>query len=365
MAGPLRIGGAPAVTLTARDLPAHGPAFTEAVVLPGRGMMLLQARLRLPSGEIVDALHAPSAEAAARALSGGPDDFAGNQAFAFGGAILAPYANRIRGRAVPGAREIETVVGGQVVRLPRNWGGKAPGAEQYAMHGLILDAAVPFESPSPALLRGRLEAGDFGGHWPSRCQLDFEWRLEAGALVLAVTARNTGDAVLPLGLGWHPYFALPSGDRAQARLRLPAAARTEVNDYDEVLPTGRRLPVAGTPYDFNAPSGAALGDLYLDDCFTGLVREDGEAACEILDPAAGLGLRIATASPEVKACQVYAPPDQPFVVVEPQYNLADPFGAEWPAGADTGMAQLPPGGRLTYEVTVTAFTLGTGGSPEG
>jgi galactose mutarotase-like enzyme len=349
----VRIGGDPVVTLRAQDAPAEEPAFLEAEILPGRGMMLLQAKLRLPSGEVVDAIHAPSAAQAARELDGGPEDFAGNRSFAFGGAILAPFANRIRGRALAGAREIESSVAGKLVRLPRNWGGKAAGAEQYAMHGLILDARVAFAQPAPERATGALAAGDFGGRWPGDLRLDFEWRLEAGALVLRVEAENQGGVAVPVGLGWHPYFALPSRDRRQARLRLPAAARVEVNNYDEVLPTGRLLPISGTPYDFRG--GAPLGDLYLDDCFTDLEREDGSAVLEIADPATRLGLRVTSPSPQVKAFQVYAPPDQGFVVPEPQFNLADPFGDEWPGGQDTGMALVAPGASVAYEARVTPF----------
>ena len=49
MGAGLLIGGAPPLVLRADGGPAAGPTFVEAVVLPGRGMMLLQARLRLPS----------------------------------------------------------------------------------------------------------------------------------------------------------------------------------------------------------------------------------------------------------------------------------------------------------------------------
>jgi len=45
------------------------------------------------------------------------------------------------------------------------------------------------------------------------------------------------------------------------------------------------------------------------------------------------------------------------VAIEPQFNLADPYGAEW-RGRDTGMAAIPPGGSVTYEARVTAFTPG-------
>jgi galactose mutarotase-like enzyme len=358
MTAPVTIGGRPIVTLSAEHAPASGPAILQAEVLPGRGMMLLQARVRLASGKLVDALHAPQPAEAAKALDGGPDDFNGDKSFSFGGAVLAPYANRIRGRPLSEAREIETQVAGRTVRLPRNWGGKAKGAEQYAMHGLILDAEVPFRQPAPDRVAGRLDAGDFGGRWPGRLAFEFEWRLAGGGLELSVTARNTGDEPAPLGLGWHPYFALPSGDRRQARLRLAAGARAEVNDYDEVLPTGRLLPVAGSAYDFSGPDGAALGETYLDDCFTDLPRPHGRISVDVIDPAADYALQIVSHCPQVKAVQVYAPPDQAFVVVEPQFNLADPFGREWPPGVDTGMARLQPGESLTYDVRVDASAVG-------
>lgn len=355
MSVPLTIGGAPVLALQARDLPAKGPAFTSAEVLPGRGFMLLRAKLRLSSGEIVDGVAGPAPAEAARILDDGPDDFAGNRAFSIGGALLAPYANRVRGREVAGVREIAAQVDGRTVQLPRNWGGKAPGAAQYAMHGLILDTPVAWEQPSADRAVGRLDAGDFGGRWLSRTLMDFEWRLQGGALVLAVTAHNVGAEPLPLGLGWHPYFSIPSGQRAKARLRLPAAWRVEVDDYDQVLPTGRLLPTAGSAHDFNAIEGRALGDQGLDDCFTGLARDSGQALVELRDPAAGLGLRITSPTPQVKAVQVYAPPDQALVAIEPQFNLADPYGDVWPSGTDTGMARLPPGASLTYEVHVAPF----------
>lgn len=354
----LTIGGAPVVTITDSDPLAEGPTILSADILPGRGMMLLQARARLASGDVTDLLFAPPAEQASAELNGGPDDFAGNKAFAYGGAILVPFANRIRGRALDGSREIEAEVGGKRVRLPRNWGGRAEGAEQYAMHGLILDRSVPFEQPGPDRLQGRLAAGDFDGRWPGQTELSFEWRLAAGELTLRIEARNRGDAPLPMGIGWHPYFALPSGQRAQGRMRLAAARRTEVADYDAVLPTGRLLANAGSDYDFSAPDGAALGDLYLDDCFVDLQRERGEVVVEVLDPAADLAVRVASPSPAVQAVQVYAPPDKAFVVVEPQFNVADPFGKAWSKEFDTGMARIAPGEAVAYEARVSVSTVG-------
>ena len=84
----------------------------------------------------------------------------------------------------------------------------------------------------------------------------------------AVTAKNVGHAPLPIGIGWHPYFILPSGDRCQVRLHLPSETRAVMNNYDDSFMTGERVPVKGTPYDFSAPGGRPLGTQYLDDNFS-------------------------------------------------------------------------------------------------
>jgi aldose 1-epimerase len=63
-------------------------------------MMLLQASGRIPDLGEVDLIHAPPLrDAAAQLDARGPDDFAGNLTFRFGGGILLPYANRIRGES--------------------------------------------------------------------------------------------------------------------------------------------------------------------------------------------------------------------------------------------------------------------------
>ena len=81
----------------------------------------------------------------------------------------------------------------------------------------------------------------------------------------------------------------------------------------------------------------------------------GEVVAEVIDPAASYGLRVVAASPPVRAIQVYAPPDKAFIVVEPQLNRADPFGPEWGAGAETGMAMLEPGESVVYSARLELF----------
>ena len=339
---------------------AEGPRFTSAQLLPGRAMMVWQLRAVLPGLGEVELLHAPPLEQAQTVLGAGPGDRVGNNSFKFGGAFLLPFANRIRGRFSAADRGLDTTIAGQPRRLFANGGGQAPGAEQYAIHGLVLNRAVDELEHLPGAdsdgARAVIQAGDFGGCWPSDTRIELELRLHAGAFEVCITATNAGREAVPMGIGWHPYFALPSGAREQARLHLPARTRMEVNDYDEVLPTGRLLPVAGTPYDFSAPGGAPLGGLYLDDCFVDLEKTPGgETVVELTDPRADYGLRIVSSSPQISAVQTFAPPDRAFVVLEPQFNWADPFGPLWNEPRGKGMVWLAPGASVAYQVQLRLF----------
>jgi aldose 1-epimerase len=361
-ASPLLIGGEPAVTLV-RPKPADPskPGFLEATVLPGNGMNLLQVKAYLRGKGDIDLLSAPNLPDAKNLLENQNDVF-GNKSFSMGGAILLPYPNRIRGKLSPDGKTLETTIDGKTMSLPANWKGKKPGAEVHAMHGLILSAHFqdvmahngPVESSVSAFLRG----GNFDGHWPSKTDVGVRMILRSDALDVIVTAKNVGNERLPMAVSFHPYFSFPSGQRAQARLHLPAGMRTVVNNYDDVFPTGKVVPVKGTPYDFTAPSGAALGPaLYLDDCFTDLKRNAASnAVIEIIDRAAHYGLRLIAMSPQIKAIQVYAPPDKNYVVVEPQFNLADPFNTKIWGKRNTGMVFLQPGQSVSWHVRMELFT---------
>lgn len=331
------------------------PQFLEATILPGLGMNLLQVKAYIPGLGDVDLISAPSLPEAKRILED-PADFFGNRSFSIGSAFLLPYPNRIRGKLSPDGKAIETMISGKKMCLPANWRGKNPGAEIHAMHGLIL--ASRFENvkhhngATASTIVASLRGGSFGGHWPSETDVNIRIILKNHALGLSVTAKNAGNEMLPMGIGFHPYFRFPSGERPQARLRLRARLRAVVNNYDDVLPTGELVPVKGTAYDFAAPGGVALGSsLFMDDCFTDLQRDNkGHAVVEIIDPAAQYGLRIAALSTEIKAIQVYAPQDKQFIAVEPQFNLADPFNMKIWGKRNTGMLSLRPGQSVKWRV---------------
>ena len=200
-----------------------------------------------------------------------------------------------------------------------------------------------------------LQAGDFSGHWLGKTDLTIDASLTEGTFSLRVTAKNLSDEEIPLGIGWHPYFVIPSGDRTQARIIIPAKQRLLIDNYDNVFPTGKTERVDGTAYDVGVSSGLRLGKQYLDDAFVDLSKDDqGRLAIQLIDQAARYGLRVMGLSKEINAVQVYSPADKAFVAIEPQFNYADPFNPVW-KGKDTGMVTLKPGQSVTYAVELKLF----------
>jgi aldose 1-epimerase len=355
-----QIGGQDVVKLT-RSASANGasPEFTSVTVLPGRGMNVFQITANVPGKGEIPVLASPSLTDAAAKLNGGPDDQNGNASFSFGGAFLVPYPNRIIGKLSPDGSTVTTEWHGKTITLPANWHNSAdPTKEKHAMHGLILASqAEDVQTQSSAdgqTVTGTIHAGDFGGHWLSKTDLNFTIALSGKAVDATITAKNVGTEDEPLAIGWHPYFAIPSGDRTQARLHVPGDQLAVVNNYDDVFPTGKLIPVKGTKWDFNAPDGKALGDVYLDDNWSKLKRTDGAVAVSLSDPASNYGVRVLGLSPEIKTVQVYAPPAKQFAAIEEQFNFADPFGKEW-HGMDTGMITLKPGQSVTWHVRLELF----------
>jgi len=356
----VQIGGADVVMLK-RAATSGGtkPEFLSATILPGRGMNLFQITANIPGKGVISVLASPSLDEAAKKLTGEGDDKYGNASFGFGGAFLVPYPNRIRGKLSADGESITTEWNGKPITLPANFSGKKPGAEKHSIHGLILTSKAENvqvqDTPDGQTVTGIIHAGNFGGHWPSQTDLNFAIVLKGDTIDASITAKNTGNEAEPISIGWHPYFALPSHEREQVLLHVPAENYAQVNNYDDVFPTGRLLPVKDTEYDFALPGGVPLGSMFLDDNFSHLKRTNGDVVVSIIDPAANYGLHINGLSPEIKTVQVYAPPEKEFIAVEEQFNFGDPWGKEW-HGMDTGMVTLKPDQAVTWKCQLQLFT---------
>lgn len=351
------IGGQKLITLRRAALSTTRPEFTSVTITPGRGMEILYITANFPGKGEVNVLASPDLTTIKHMLDV-DDNAAGDLGHRFGAAFLVPYPNRIRGKLSADGKNITTTWQGHTLSLPANGGGKVPGAERCAMHGLILKSGTDdlrqTTSPGGEQVTGVIHAGSFGGHWLSKTDLVVTITLTAAAVDASIVAHNVGGQAEPISIGWHPYFNLPSGDRTQVRLHVPGAYVTQVNNYTDVFPTGKLLPVDGTPYDLRAPEGKPLGKQAYDDNWSHLAWKNGAATATVVDPAAHYGIEVQGLSPEIRTIQAYAPPTANFVAVEHQFNFNDPLGSEW-GTMDTGMATLKPGQSTRWHMRLRVF----------
>lgn len=352
-----RPGGQDAIELTRSRLMGNSiPEFLSVTVLPGRGMNILQIGAYIPGMGEVNLLASPPIGDAAAAMTGKGEDTAGQASLAMGGALEVPWAGRIWGAPAQTGDLTSALWRGHTMTLPNVAGAEPRG-------GLMLaEAADSVETtalPDGGQAQAVYHAGNFAAHWPSKTDVTVTVLLSSQSIDMTVVARNTGDAAEPIGIGWHPRFAIFDGNREQLRLRIPGEMREEVRDRKTGQPTGALLPVAGTAYDFTMRGGVALGKMDLNDCFVALQRESQNIGpvAELSDPANDYGLRLTTFSSAIGAMRVVAPVNADYVSIQPQFNRDDPFGREWGKDEDTGMVVLQPGQSTQWKVRLDLFSL--------
>jgi aldose 1-epimerase len=191
--------------------------------------------------------------------------------------------------------------------------------------------------------------------WPADFRLTVAYELDGNRLRCAVRVENPDDCPLPWGFGAHPYFRVPLGPRGeigQTRVVVPAA---EYWELENLLPTGRRLPVDASR-DLRA--GQMFPDLQLDDVLTSLEHDGGWCRTAIEDVAT-LRRLIVRFDESFTHCVVFNPPHREAVCIEPYTCVPGVFGdvlqGTAPPGMDAGIRWLPPGQQvdLQFEMEVT------------
>ncbi len=335
--------------------------LVSATFLPGRGMNVFQITALVPGHGEVPLLLSPSIASATEILTGQDSDANGSASSSLGGAILLPWARRLAGSSTAAAGMLSTDWNGRRLSFPAEDAGS-----NLSVEGLLLNrGADSIQSdvlPDGQSAAATFHAGDFSGNWPSNVDVFVEAQLTEHDLDLTVTAKNTGQQPTPFGVGWKPYFAIPSGNRAQTLLRVPSQTVMEM-DRQKRLPTGRMLDVGGEAEDLSRAGGVSLGTTAIDTSYTNLISGgDGKPAAEISYPAYNLRISVIPLTPDITSMHVVAPEDKPWISIEPNTNLDDPFGPEWNSPENAGIITLAPGATLTWKVRLEISALSASGS---
>lgn len=244
-------------------------------------------------GCVVRALWVPDRDGALTDVVLGYDDLEGyEQGSCFFGAVVGRYANRIKDAAFS--------LHGRTYRLERNDG-------KNHLHGCYCSALFAAQSDCDSVTFRRCSPDGEEGY-PGTLHVEVRYTLTGdNELQIRYTARAEGDTVL--NLTNHSYFNLAGQGRGNVMdhyVQLSCDRFTEADG--QTLPTGRILPVAGTPLDFRVPrllgEGLCGQDLQLlpylgydhNLIFRSGEPEKGFAVC----PRSGIRMDLKTTQPAVQ-----------------------------------------------------------------
>ena len=355
--GPRPGGRDPIVLTRTPTAGSGGPEFRTVTLLPGLGMDVLQITASLPGRGEIPLLVAPTVQQLADATdqpSGGVDDLHGS--------LELPWSGSMEGLPSPlGTTQTESWRG-RTVTTPTDLGGQAGIVRGGLLRLRDADDATSSPTADGGSANASFTSTDFDDHWFSRTDTKVNVTMGPTTIDIVVQAKNSGDQPEPMGIGWHPRFAIMGGRRGEITVRLPEGDRLEYSDKIRHIPTGKVLPGAGTLDGFVAhPS--ALGEAGVDEALVRLKTRSGETRpwAEIRDAQGGYGLRVTAVSESIKELRVYAPADQSFIALGPQTNYDDPLARMWTG--DEAITALEPGQTLEWRVRVEIFPV-TGGRSE-
>jgi aldose 1-epimerase len=254
----------------------------------------------------------------------GAGAYARDRAFA-GIPFLHPWANRLeRFGYTAGGRRVELdpasplllqdehglPIHGVLTASPW-WRVERAGADAGGAH---LEAALDFDRPELLAV------------FPFPHRVHMGVTVAGGAVTVRTTVIPTGEDAVPIAFGFHPYLRLPGLPRAAWELDLPVRRRL-LHDA-RLIPTG-----AGEP---TAPIAGSVGARTWDDGFDGFALP---ARFAVRGASRTLAVEHVEGYP---VTQVFAPPGQEYVCLEPMTAPANALAA-----APAGLSWVAPGGRHT------------------
>lgn len=332
------------------------PEFGSITLLPGLGMSVQQITAQMPGGDKLSLLVGPTLDqivGGSDLSPSGPNDSRG--------AFEVPWGGIFAGRPSPS--------GGSVAV---NWNGKPLEALVNAEipltsqgGALMLQAAneVHTEGASGTAAQATFRSIEDDGKWASKSDVSIAAEMKAATIDFTVRVTNSGDSPEPVGVGWHPRFAL-SSPRNTVELHLPAGESVETTDRKRRLPSGRLIPYGPAIQRF-VQSQAAIRGEDIDEALAARqpVGSHAGQSAEVAFPSRDFGLRMTSLTAGVNEFRVFSPANSDYISLGAQTNFDDPFGAEWVKkdekdGPRGGMVTLLPGASLEWKVRLEIFPLG-------
>jgi aldose 1-epimerase len=347
-----RPGGADPVVLTRTQTPgSNAPEFRSATLLPGLGMEVLQITASLPNRGEIELLANPSVKDVADGNT--PERSGANDTQ---GALEAPWSGLLTGLLTPVGTTIRTTWRGHTIEAPTVIPGRAT-ADGGLLAGLGADVTTQTPQPNPTTATSTFTATDFDQHWVSKNDITVTVTLGAKTIDISMSVKNVGDQPEPMGLGWHPRFAIPSGQRDAAEIHLPGGELLEIADPAKGIPSGKIVPAGAAIARFQLkpwPIGAESVDGSMVHLKPG--AESGVAA-ELRDPGSEFGLRMTGLSSNIRELRVASPSGSNYVSLGTQTSYDDPLGKEWGSGDTASIPVLLPGQTEEWKVRLEIFSL--------
>jgi aldose 1-epimerase len=196
------------------------------------------------------------------------------------GDVLIPFPGRVRGGRY--------AFGGETFQMEIS-DKEGPNAIHGFLRQRVWDTVGVGETD--AAFATPLGADEAEGY-PFALRATVSYTLDAQAgLTCRFRVENTGDRPAPVAAGFHPYFTVGSGTIDGDTLHVPMASALEFEASGSLLPTGRVLPVDGTPLDFRSPR--PIGGTVFNTCYLHPVRDpDGMARIRLTAPTGEPSLTV-------------------------------------------------------------------------
>jgi len=253
----------------------------------------------------------------------------------FGVPFLSPWANRLD--------QDSYWVNDAQFTVNRNLGNIRDDQNHKPIHGLMIYQSWQVDRLSADTTAACSRCSfRFSGKPHLMAQFPFAHRLEMthmlrdGRLHVRLRLENECEEMLPVAIGFHPYYTLP-GSREGWAVQIPATKHVELSAAN--IPTGG---YTANPYSGYTPMRAAQ----FDDVFTDLTRgPEGWAVFRVRNSSASLSVGFGQKYP---VGIVYSPKGSSFICFEPMAALTNAFNLAH-AGFDSELQNVEPGNAWEEE----------------